>query len=573
MSVMSQDWTKRGRQLLPLLIGMAAILPFLNGIHADFTFDDVFVIRDNPLVHDDRPLELVESTYLGGLYRPLTMLTYAANARLGNSPFGYHVVNVALHSLISILVFVLGRILMGSTWIAAVAALLFAVHPIHTEAVTSIVGRAELLAALSVLSTLLTFIRAERSVGFRRNAWMAVSVACFAAGSLAKEGAFTALPLVAVVHVWLFRGIRPARRAAVLVPYAAAAIVVLIVRFCAIGSLTSAFPPPGVDNPLFYTPALPRIGTAIVILWEYASQLAVPWHLSADYSFNQIRIVTSPWDPRLLGAAFLLSTGIVALLWRARRSPEILVAFLFLAVPLALTANLLFPIGTIRAERLLYLPSFGWCLLCAWLAARAVRFRPQLTVAALAVVITLYAGRTWARNLDWQDNVTLFEATVRTSPASVKAHYNLACFYYHKGRMDDAMFHFRKALSIYPEYATAALGVGRIYELRGLVYGALHYYERALHLNWELPEAHLDVGNVRLRLGEIVTAEAAFRTGLEFDPDNAELLWNLSVTRRLQGDLWEADALAERVEPTDFRDAPPELYDPNVYQSQYAKRD
>ena len=146
------------------VIAVAAIVPYLNALPADFTFDDVGVISENVAVQIHPAADLLTYVYYpGGLYRPLTMLTYAANASIDARPWGYHLVNVVLHALVSIAVFFLARRLLDSAVAATVAALLFAVHPIHTEAVTGIVGRAELLAALGVLVSLLAVARALNS--------------------------------------------------------------------------------------------------------------------------------------------------------------------------------------------------------------------------------------------------------------------------------------------------------------------------------------------------------------------------------------------------------------------------
>jgi tetratricopeptide (TPR) repeat protein len=224
----------------------------------------------------------------------------------------------------------------------------------------------------------------------------------------------------------------------------------------------------------------------------------------------------------------------------------VVIAASLMLAPLAITANVLFPIGTIKAERLLYLPSIGWCLLFAWIASRAVRLYPRATVAVLAILVIGYAGRTWERNTVWADNLTLFQATVASSPSSAKAHHNLATAYFEAGRFDEALLHYRQALGIYPAYSDSAFGVARIYDLKGIDAGALHWYEQALRLNWKNVNAHLNLGIVRLRLGDVTSAEASFLAGLQLDPTNPRLLSTLSLVRHEQGRLWaEEDLLAQ----------------------------
>jgi Flp pilus assembly protein TadD len=173
--------------------------------------------------------------------------------------------------------------------------------------------------------------------------------------------------------------------------------------------------------------------------------------------------------------------------------------------------------------------------------------RPQATMAILTILVLGYAGRTWARNIVWTDDLSLFQATVEASPASAKAHHNLATAYFRVGRFDDAMAHYRRALAIYPAYTEAAFGVARIYDLRGADAGALYWYEKALRMDWSDVDAHLNTAIVRLRLGEVMSAEASLLTGLQIDSQHRGLLSNLAIVRYMQGRPWAAERLLEKV--------------------------
>jgi tetratricopeptide (TPR) repeat protein len=541
--------------LLGALVAACATLPYLNGLRGDFCFDDVGVIRDNPVLHTQPSVALLWHVYEpGGLYRPLTMLTYAANAAVSDAPFGYHLVNIALHVLVSLAGFALAWRMLGSASAGVAVALLFAVHPIHSEAVTGIVGRAELLAALGALLALLCFERAQCHAGAARRAWSGLSLAAFAAGLLAKESAFTALGLLAALHWWLDRQATLRRRMAVLLPYGAVAAVYLGVRFAVVGSLGLRAPPGVLDNALAHVDAWTRLRTAAVVLWDYLALLTVPLHLSADYSYNQIPIALTWDDPRFVLAAALLTALAVGLTAGARRAPVLAMAALFTAVSLALTANLLFPIGTIMGERLLYLPSLGWCLAVGWLAAAALRRRPAVAAVALAALVAAFGARTWVRNADWRDDATLFAATAIDAPNSAKAHFNGAVALQQAGRFDDAMVHYRRALAIYPDYAAAALGIGQVYGLRGADGAALHWYEQALQRDPNFVNAHLQMGLLHERRGEYDAAEAAFLSGLASDPIHPMLLVNLSAVRLAQGDRWGATAVLARLNHIDTLD-------------------
>jgi Flp pilus assembly protein TadD len=541
------------RRLVVVIVGALAIFPYLNALGGDFTFDDLGVIVGNPMISGANASAvglMTTARYLGEpLYRPLTMLSYLANARLSGVPVGYHLVNLCLHVLVTLAVFRLAEMLLESALAATVTAALFAVHPLHTEAVTNIVGRAELLATLLVLASLLASARAGRLGGGAGRRWVFVSLAALVAALLAKESALAAVPLSAIVQLWARPASRARERVAICLLYGLLAVAYLLLRLLLVGALTLPVKPDLLDNPLAHVSVLPRLATALVIVREYLAALVFPLCLSADYSFNQIPVVTSLLDRRLVGAVavFVALAAMVVVGWR--RAPALPLAAAFMFVPLALTANVFFPIGTIKAERLMYLPSFGWCLAWGWFVMRWSRGQRQWCLWVVVLVVSAYAGRTWMRNRDWQNNFTLFSAAVRTSPRSAKAHHNLAVTYDERGEAGAAMLHFHRALAIDPAYGEAAFGIGRIYQEKGLDGAALYWYAQATKLDWRLAQAHLNAGAIHYHRGDVSAAESAFRAGLESAPDDARLLVGLSLALVGQGRNAQARAVVERTAP------------------------
>jgi len=539
--------------LPPLLVGLLAVLPYLNSLHGELTFDDLGLIRDNPLIsgHHAAALPLWTTVYNpGALYRPLTMMTYFVQTRLGEGVVGLHVVNIALHVLVSVAAYYLAAALLGSTLVATVAGILFAVHPIHTEAVASIVGRAELLAALFVVLALLAFIRAAEAPAPRALRWRITSLAALVFGLLAKESAFTAIPLCAVVLLWVRPDTTARQLMRALVPYGLVGVGYLLVRLVVVGTLSLPTTPDLLDNPLAHVPLLPRVETALVVLSHYLALLAFPLRLSADYSFNEVPVVGSVLDPRLLAAIGLFVLLALLIAVNRQHARPLTLAAAFGACALALTANLLFPIGTIKAERLLYLPSWGWCLAVGWLVAQAARTRHrQVVFAVVGLVVAAYAGRTWVRNRDWRDNFSLFTAAVRDAPKSAKAHFNLGNAYAERHDADRALLEFREALRLYPPDADAAFGIGRMYEVKGMDALALDWYARATQLNPEHLKAHLNLGLLRYRRGDFAQAETELHTGLQAVPDDARLLLALSLVAIAQGDEAGAREYLRRAEP------------------------
>lgn len=494
----------------PFIVGLFGALVYWGSIANGFTFDDPHIVVENPLVAGDGgPARIFLTHYWGGqaeagtLYRPLTVLTYWVNYRLaGAVPWSYHLVNVALHGLVTAVFYLLSRRLAGPA-AAAAAALLFAAHPIHTEAVASIVGRAELLAALFVLAAWM----------WRERPWLASAL--FACGMLSKENAVVLPGLLLVEDLTIGRARgpseAPARRYG---PFVAALAGYGAVRLTVVGpSLGSP------EDPFAATAALPRILTAVDVIGRYLRLMAFPTELSADYSYNQIPLVTSLADARFLtGAAVVLACLAAALLTR-RRSPAVAAGLLSFLVAVAPVSNVFFGIGVMMAERLTYLPSSGLCLAAGAALASAVsltragrlRLAAVTGLAAMAPAAVM-AVQTWQRCEDWFDNRTLFEATVRTSPDSALAQVNLGAVYQSLGRLAEAEDRFRRAAAIAPDR----------------------------------PGPHFNRATVLRAMGRRVEAIAAYREAARLDPANATVLADLGTALLAEGMAREAIVYLER---------------------------
>jgi protein O-mannosyl-transferase len=433
----------RGRPRLTsglVVCGLAGLTlaAYANSFGTGFPLDSRALILQDPRVHalSRQNLALIlQHTYWwpygeSGLYRPITTLSYLFNyAILGNAQqtAGYHWLNLLLHAANVVLVYLLGRRLVGRTWPAAFIAAVWAVHPVLTEAVTNIVGRADLLAAFAVLSGLLMYLRSTEAEGWRRLAWLAGLMAVATLGVFSKESAVV-LPGVIVLYElawWSERG--PLRGlltgcAVLVAPLAALAYQRSVVLSAAVPAVF-----PFTDNPLvgagFWTARL----TAIGVMARSLGLIIWPATLSCDYSYAQIpfaRGTVTDWIGWMAIAAAFAAIGL--LFWRRRRAAFFAAAFAVLTYLPA--SNLLFMSGTIMAERLLYLPSIGViaCLVMAVHAAGVrVRWTPTAPV-ALALVAAAFMVRTWIRNPDWSDELALASSAVRTSPDSFKSHEMLA---------------------------------------------------------------------------------------------------------------------------------------------------
>ncbi len=466
-----------GKQRLRLLLVFAAACAvYWNSLDGEFVFDDTSIIQNNPQIRSLAPANLRQifgSHYWqtvagqGGLYRPVVVLSYAGNYAAGGlDPWGYHLVNVLLHALNAVLVLLILRDLFGDDAFALWSGLLFALHPIHTEAVAYLVGRAESLAALF-------FLLAWR--GWLRGRHIAAAAA-FLVAALAKESALTflAVPLLSD----LVRNRRPAWKP--YLPLGAAAAAVLGLRYVVLGGI-APLAVSASSNPLAAAGTGTRLLTATAVFGRYLWLLVWPQALSADYSFNQIPPVTTPADAGFLaGAAALLGVA-GGTAWAWRRSRPLFFCGAFFLAAFSLTSNFLRPIGTIMAERLMYLPSLGFTCAAAYAIVRAPR--RQAALAAGALLAVLYGARTVVRNADWHDHVALFSSAARVSPHSSLVQANLAnALLYGRHDAAGAARHALEAIRIEPGDPAAYMTLGDACAALGRLAQAAQAYARVEEL-------------------------------------------------------------------------------------------
>jgi protein O-mannosyl-transferase len=354
------------------------------------------------------------------LYRPVTTASFLFNyvsLGSGTGAAGYHWVNFLLHAFNIWLVYELALLLFQRAGPAFFAAALWALHPIAVESVTNIVGRADLLAAASVLGGLLLYARSGDRPG------TGVLLALFAISAIGIFSKESAAVLIGLMLLWdiSFRLDGIARRWPAYATVAASLVILWLVR----QSVFSALPWPQLvypDNMMQAADFFAARLTALKVIGLDLYLLVLPLQLSSDRSYNQIPI-SGASDPLAWLSLIMIAGLLVCAFWKRRQYPLFFFLTGFLGLTLLPTSNLLFLIKSIMAERFLYLPAVAFALAVAWLA---YSLTPRHASVVLTVIVVLYGMRTYARNLDWKDNLTLALADVSTSPQSFRLHDTLA---------------------------------------------------------------------------------------------------------------------------------------------------
>ncbi|HYR43984.1 MAG TPA: hypothetical protein VER98_13225, partial [Terriglobia bacterium] len=434
------------RQLwLCLGLGTLILIFYANSFTAGLLFDSEIIIKMDPRLRGVNWINLQNiltrnywwPTDESILYRPLTTLTYLFNYSIlgnGENGGGYHLLNFLLHWANAWLVFLIVRRLAGRLDVAALAAALFAVHPLNTEAVTNVVGRADLLATLCVLFGGWCYLLSTLPDA-RKKTWLALMSAAACLGVLAKENAVMLVGFVVLYDFFwrwplLKRG-NWRERLKTLVQdswqsYAAlipGLLLMLLIRRWVM-SATMVFEEFFLDNPLVGAGPFERFMTAMGVIGRYLKLLIFPRMLSTDYSFNQIPLFgtgNSGSDAIAWISVVVVAMLLSAAIYLRGRQRIFSWGMLFFFIMLLPTSNLILTIGSIMAERFLYLPSIGFCAASAVVLC-AIGEKLKLRRALPVIVICALGIRTFVRNADWQDDLSLWNSTAAASPQSYKAH-------------------------------------------------------------------------------------------------------------------------------------------------------
>ncbi len=488
---MSQD--KR----LYLAVAACAVVVHIGALWNQFAMDDVAIIVWNPLVQSvDGVWRAFGAPYwpanLGGLvYRPLPVASYALDWQLHSAAW-FHAVNLLWHAGAAVAVAALTRRWVSPT-AALAAGLIFAVHPVHVEAVAGVIGRAELMAAVG------TCLAVYAAVVLDSIAWSAVFLVI---GLLSKENAAVAPALIA--WAWVLGLARPSRQRMLRygVSWIAIAVAYLAVRWIVLR------PYEGFQNLaaqfLGQSPLAIRL-TAIGAFVDVARLLLVPLHLQADYSPVERVTITTPLDPRfVLGLlCFAVWAALLALAWRRGRRVEAYglgwIALAYLPV-----ANLLFPHGVLVAERLLYLPSVGVVLVVAAILDRVPR-------RAWAIIVALLVGagavRSAVRVPVWRDNGTLALSMIADAPHSYRSWDYLGWELLWAGKNERALESFRRAGQIYRADARVYLAAAHMAYVLGRVPLADSLLMRADSACPQCPSAYRNQANAARMRGDTAASE------------------------------------------------------------------
>uniref|UniRef100_A0A672IKJ1 dolichyl-phosphate-mannose--protein mannosyltransferase n=1 Tax=Salarias fasciatus TaxID=181472 RepID=A0A672IKJ1_SALFA len=535
-----------------------------NSVHGELVHDDVWAIVNNPDVRAGSGLRSIFSNDFWGKrmadnsshksYRPLCILTFKLNVLLGGfQPLYFHLVNVCLHAAVTcLLMLTCERCVFRSRRLAFVAALLFTVHPVHTEAVSGIVGRADVLACLLFLLTFLSYISAGAGVPepptspptAPPTASAGSLLAALVLGTcamLVKETGVTVFgvcvlydalvlcrrPLVCVLSSSRLGDVlllcRPLiKRAGLVSAYVA---LIMSVRLWLMGGSMPLFSEQ--DNPASFSPhLLTRMLTYSFLLSFNAWLLLAPVVLCYDWQVGSIPLVESLGDARN-AATLLLAAVMLALSVRCRQdSRELLVGLLFLVFPFIPASNLFFRVGFVVAERVLYMPSMGYCVLVAHglgrLCSLLGRWGTAVLSVSLLLLLLLFSWKTVQQNHVWLSREALF----RLYPRHASAMNNLGTL---TRSVEEAERYYRKALETNPQHNRALFNLGNLLKSQGKEKEAEALLKDSIHFGPHFADAYSSLASLYAEQKRLAEANEVYLKGIENCPDSSDLHNNYGV--------------------------------------------
>lgn len=531
------------RRPVVLLTAIAAVtfLIYLSTLSYEFVWDDHMQVESNPLILSWKALPHAfqknlwyQITPEGSYYRPFFIAWSVLNHSLfGLRPWGWHFTNVLLHLIATCLVFVLLRRFKVEYWTAAIATLLFAVHPVHIEPVAWISAGSDTLATILYILTFLAFLKAREGGGGRKFLWLGASWLAFACALLTKEMALT-FPIILALYLFLVAekgspGSQFAKAVRVILtslPYAAVNVLYLLQRMHVLHGVSHSFKDYGLATTLRTLP---------VVILTYLRVLIFPTGLNGFYYV--------PYVLTLGSARFILPVlalvGIAALIvWWSRREHEPLIAFFGLWIVACLIPVLYLPTfmpGDFVRDRYLYLPSIGFVFLLAaairQLPLEKIRWQvPLYQAAAVGLLVAAFVTGVLTQQVYWANDLLVFYRGYTVSPQNVNALKYLAANLNWRGDPVAALPLLQQAIRELPDDAFAHWTLALVYselhrdqqarqELATAVSFAPQYYKKT-------PDGLTNWGIALATLHDYDQAEKCLRQAVAIEPNaNAPLLY------------------------------------------------
>jgi len=479
------------------------------------------------------------TTMEAAFWHPLTWLSHIMDYQLfGLNPAGHHLTNLLFHLANVVLLFWVLHRMTGALWPSALVAALFALHPLNVESVAWVAERKNVLSTLFWLLTLLAYVGYVKKPGWQRYLGM---MGIFVLGLMAKPMLVTLPCVLLLLDYWplgrLGKGPREfwerlprlaAEKLPLLIPVAAVSLL-------AIRAQSQAGALPSWEGLSLGT----RVGNAVLAYGLYLKKMLWPMDLAVFYPHPGSSLGAGP----VILAALLLVILSLSVGWQGRKSPYLVVGWLWYLGTLVPVSGLIQVGGHAMADRYAYIPLMGLFIILVWGAAELAQTLnlPKIWLVAVSLCLLMTMMGFVRLHLSyWKNSITLFQHTLRFTSDNHLAHSNLGLAFLQNGDLDQAIDHFYRALEIQPGFALVHSNLGIALRRKGIPDEALQHSIKAVQINPSLAKAHNNLGISLFQKGRVDEALQEFRTALEIKPNYPACYYNLGVVLEHQDRKEEA---------------------------------
>ena len=509
------------RRTYYLLLALIGLIVYLNSFSNSFVWDDELLVVGNGYIRSFSNIVKIFTTDIyhwfsySNFYRPLFSLSFMFDYRIWQlNPFGYHLTNLILHILNTCLFFYLVNLLTSKTRVSFIASLFFLVHPVHTQAVTYISGRADPLACFFLLSAVLFFVKASRIKNNPENILYPLVALCFVFALLSKEIALV-LPLILISYDFCFGNIF--KNIKVHLIFLSIALLYITFR--------NKFFPFSSEGMLPLGLALRLINLPKAIIF-YLLLLIFPWNLRIERSFP----ISESFDLSVL-LSFLLLVIIFIGIFRTRHKKIVLFSSLWFSLNLLPLTNIILPLNAFVSEHWLYTASMGFFIILALgcdkllsegISISKLKLSSRFSLVLFIIILTTLSLLTISRNFEWRNSIILFESTLKSTdnkadPRNIRVHFNLGHAYLKEGLLDKAIAEFNKALK-----GLSFSGSWRVEYQLGIAYfnkasykEAEEHFLKAIEANPDYVSAYHYLIHLYQKVGQIAKAHQVYQKALQ----------------------------------------------------------
>jgi len=517
-----------------IIIALLGIFVYLNSLSGEFIWDDISLIKNNSYIKDfsNAPKVFTETIGAGAgiehrFYRPVQAFTYMLDYFLwGLDTTGYHITNVFLHVSVAVALYWLILLLFGDRLLSFCTSLLFVASPVHTEAVSYISGRADLLAALFLF---LSFVYYIKCTGKRL---LIIPVMLFYALALFSRESVLILPLIILLYHYAFK---KKIQLDTFGPVLGLSLGYVIARYTALCGL--------LPHLISTTTAAQRVPGFFVAVTNYMRILLLPFNLHMEYGNN----LYSFGDPKALAGVCVISLLLIYAVRKNKNNTLMFFSISWFLVTLLPSSNI-YPINAFMAEHWLYLPSVGFFLVIA----KGITYlfkKEKLRIYAIALSVFLvgtYAFLTAKQNTYWKEPIRFYERTLKYAPDSLRVYNNLGIAYKEMGKNEEAVRAFGKASEIDPDDPDVYNNLGNAYANLGVGEEAISAYKKAIQLKPDFSDAYNNLGIVYYNTGRMGEAITLFEEAIKKNPLFAGAYNNLGVLYKSVGRREDAIRVYEK---------------------------